>query len=275
MSEITRGVGRAELLKLKAFFPEDDLEWKTQMCRKARNGSYWVLVVPYMNRRAVMDRLDFVCGPENWKDNYASGPNGGVMCMLSIRVNGEWITKCDAAENTNIEAIKGGISDAFKRAATKWGIGRYLAQFPRMYAIIDENGNEYTYYKPKQGNRELVKYRNPPVPIEWLPSAEESEVVKGLRVEIEAVLDEIPRGKLSVEKSSWLEKKLQFGFTEGEARRTLAGLKEQLNQIKNPPPQGKKEGAKPPAGNEEGKKVSGGNPPENKGAGASAESQYI
>src|SRR5690606_17516766 len=30
------------------------------------------------------------------------------------------------AGNTDVEADKGGISDAFKRAAVKWGVGRYL-----------------------------------------------------------------------------------------------------------------------------------------------------
>lgn len=257
MTEINRGIGLTELSKLKAFFSEDDLEWRVQMCGKNNDNNYWVLLVPYMNRRAVMDRLDFVCSPENWKDDYVPGPDGGVMCRLSIRINGEWITKCDAAENTNIESIKGGISDALKRAASKWGIGRYLSQLPRMYAIIDKNGPEYTYYKPQQGNREHIKYRNPPVPVEWLPPVMENEVVKRLRVEIDAILKEIPGDTLSPKKSIWLEKKLQTGFTEGEARRTLAGLK----KLKNIPSQNKT--------------VEGTSPYNKQDGGNSAESEYI
>jgi hypothetical protein len=37
-----------------------------------------------------------------------------------------WISRCDGADDTNIEGAKGGLSDAFKRAAVKFGIGRYL-----------------------------------------------------------------------------------------------------------------------------------------------------
>ena len=37
-----------------------------------------------------------------------------------------WISKSDGADDSNIEGAKGGLSDAFKRAAVKFGIGRYL-----------------------------------------------------------------------------------------------------------------------------------------------------
>ena len=48
-----------------------------------------------------------------------------MICKLSVRISGEWVTKCDGADDTNIEGAKGGISDAFKRAAVKFGIFRY------------------------------------------------------------------------------------------------------------------------------------------------------
>lgn len=38
----------------------------------------------------------------------------------------EWLEKTDGAENTDYEPVKGGLSDAMKRAASQWGIGRYL-----------------------------------------------------------------------------------------------------------------------------------------------------
>ena len=82
-----------------------------------------------------MDRLDEVVGPENWKDEYAPGPDGGVICGLSLRIEDEWITKWDGAENTDFEAIKGGLSDAFKRAGYKWGIGRYLYRLESLGAL--------------------------------------------------------------------------------------------------------------------------------------------
>jgi len=85
-------------------------------------------MLEYIDARDVMDRLDKVIKPENWKDEYLPGPEGGILCKLSIMISGEWVSKSDVAENTNIAPVKGGCSDAFKRAAVKWGIARYLYQ---------------------------------------------------------------------------------------------------------------------------------------------------
>ena len=72
-----------------------------------------------------MHRLDKVLGPENWSDDYKS-IDGKTCCTLSLYIDGRWIAKSDGAGDTSIEGEKGGFSDSFKRAAVKWGIGRYL-----------------------------------------------------------------------------------------------------------------------------------------------------
>lgn len=110
---------------LKNPFKEKDLEWRPQSFYQSDRGNK-ALVLCYVTARAVMNRLDECVGAANWKDEYVHLPNG-VMCGLSISaVDGEWVTKWDGAEETNIESFKGGISSALKRAAVKWGIGRYL-----------------------------------------------------------------------------------------------------------------------------------------------------
>ena len=91
-----------------------------------------------------MDRLDEVLGPENWRDEYQPGPMGGLICGISLRVNGDWITKWDGAENTQFEEVKGGLSAAFKRAAVKWGIGRYLYKLPNVWVPCQANGRAVT-----------------------------------------------------------------------------------------------------------------------------------
>lgn len=80
----------------------------------------------YIDARMVMDRLDRVLGMSNWQNAFQfDGPR--TLCHLSIKLpSGEWITKVDGAGDTNIEGEKGGLSDAFKRAAVLFGIGRYL-----------------------------------------------------------------------------------------------------------------------------------------------------
>ena len=64
--------------------------------------------------------------------------DGRTVCELSLKINGVWITKTDGAGDTNIEGEKGGLSDAFKRAAVKFGVGRYLYYMPNAVNTFDD-----------------------------------------------------------------------------------------------------------------------------------------
>lgn len=91
------------------------------------------LALCYIDARSVMARLDEVVGPEGWQDSYRWEGNRTI-CRLAILVNGNWIAKEDGSGDSQVEAEKGGISGAFKRAAVKWGIGRYLYDVPEIWA---------------------------------------------------------------------------------------------------------------------------------------------
>lgn len=152
--------------KLAEPFKESDIEWRVQSCRNSDKGP-WARVLAYVTNRAIQNRLDEVCTPAGWQNEYKAAPCGGVMCGISILCNGEWITKWDGAENTDIEQVKGGLSDSMKRAAVQWGIGRYLYNLDADYAVISDKG-KYYHDDKKQG----VKFRwNPPKLPAWaLPS---------------------------------------------------------------------------------------------------------
>lgn len=123
--------------KLKAPFPAADVSWRIGQAGK--NGEkVWAKVLAYLDNRAIMQRLDEVCGPANWRNEYAKGPEGGVLCCIYIKIGDEWIGKWDGADNTDVEATKGGLSDAMKRAAVQWGIGRYLYDLGETWAQIVE-----------------------------------------------------------------------------------------------------------------------------------------
>jgi hypothetical protein len=84
----------------------------------------------YITARTAMNRLDDVLGPENWWDEYTPGENS-VMCRLTLRLpDGSTITKADAGGYAGMadsgDDDKSGFSDAFKRAAAKFGVARYL-----------------------------------------------------------------------------------------------------------------------------------------------------
>ena len=94
--------------------------------RKGGGNKY----LAYIDARDVMQRLDDVVGPENWQDTFRETSSGRVLAQLHIRIGDDWIIKTDGAGDTKVEGEKGAISDAFKRAAVKWGVGRYLYDLP-------------------------------------------------------------------------------------------------------------------------------------------------
>ena len=118
------------LKELAVPFPPEDIEWRVQRSNGERTSA---LAVPYVTNRAIMARLDEVCGPENWQNSYQEWRDKGILSGIGIRVENqqlsepsEWVWKYDGADATAIEATKGGFSSAMKRAGVPWGIGRYL-----------------------------------------------------------------------------------------------------------------------------------------------------
>lgn len=130
--------------QLAAEFPREDVHWRAQTL--TQDGSK-ALALAYIDARDVMDRLDEVCGPESWSDSYVETAKGRVICSIAIKTPDEgWVTKSDGAGDTDVEGDKGGMSDAFKRAAVKWGIGRYLYRLPNVWApceFRENNGKKH------------------------------------------------------------------------------------------------------------------------------------
>jgi hypothetical protein len=160
-----------DLSKLKDCFEPNDIEWRLQQCGKGSNGKIWGMALAYVTNRAIMNRLDEVCGPENWKNEFKAAPDGGILCGISIKVGDEWVTKWDGAENTDIEAVKGGLSGAMKRAAVQWGIGRYLYKLEESWINANENGA----YRGKTKDGTTFRWDAPTLPAWALPKGSKSE----------------------------------------------------------------------------------------------------
>ena len=161
-----------DLSKLKDCFEPNDIEWRLQQCGKGSNGKIWGMALAYVTNRAIMNRLDEVCGPENWKNEFKAAPDGGILCGISIKVGDEWVTKWDGAENTDIEAVKGGLSGAMKRAAVQWGIGRYLYKLGESWINSNENGA----YRGKTKDGTIFKWDAPALPAWALPNGLKPEI---------------------------------------------------------------------------------------------------
>ena len=158
-----------DLSQLDVPFSPDDIEWRIQSSGM-HNGKPWARVLAYVTNRAIMERLDQVVGRINWRNEFAPGPHGGVVCGISIRVDEEWITKWDGADNTDIESVKGGLSNAMKRAAVQWGIGRYLYRLEEGFAQTStekQTGPQWYHAKTKDGT---FWWCPPALPSSALPS---------------------------------------------------------------------------------------------------------
>ncbi len=132
----------AQKAQLEYPFPVEDIEFRVLRTNKAKTEGY---IAAYVDSRAIQRRLDKVVGWENWQNFFEvtqSSPNGEptFVCKLSIysTEKGEWLTKSNGAGTTDIEPIKGGLSSAFKRAASMWGIGRYLYDMKDIKCPIDQ-----------------------------------------------------------------------------------------------------------------------------------------
>lgn len=131
-----------DLQKLSDPFPHSAIHWRVQGKAFERAGKHSAMALAYIDARDVMDRLDEVCGPGGWQSEFTETARGRVICRLGINIEGGWVWKSDGAGDTDVEGEKGGISDALKRAAVSWGVGRYLYRLdsPWVPCEVSEKG---------------------------------------------------------------------------------------------------------------------------------------
>lgn len=137
-----------DLSLLSAPFRGTQISWRVGATTKDKSKG---LPLAYIDARDVMERLDEACGPANWQVKYSHAEKR-VICEISIRVGEEWITKSNGAGDTDVEADKGAISDAFKRAAVLWGIGRYLYSLKANWVEIKPQGRSYVLTDRAKGD---------------------------------------------------------------------------------------------------------------------------
>jgi hypothetical protein len=105
--------------RLFAPFEPDEIRQRQQAGR----------TLDYVTARTVANRLDEVLSPLGWKVEYREVKNG-IICKLSICIDGEWYAKEDAGGYASLsdqgDNVKAAFSDALKRAAAMWGVGRHL-----------------------------------------------------------------------------------------------------------------------------------------------------
>lgn len=144
---------RELLSRLAAPFAAEDLEWRLQIAYEDRMQG---IAVPYVTNRAIQNRLDDVMGPDRWHNEFkpwhSTGKRESQLCGISLYFEERgWITKWDGAEDSDIEPIKGGLSDSMKRAANQWGIGRVLYSMDTVWVNVEKKGKSFIIKPTERG----------------------------------------------------------------------------------------------------------------------------
>lgn len=124
---------------LRAPFTPEQVSWRVGATNADKTRG---LALAYIDARVVYDRLDAVCGPGGWQCRYPHA-EAKTVCEIGILVANEWIWKANGAGDSQQEAEKGALSDALKRAAVAWGIGRYLYDLASPWVEIEQRGKSY------------------------------------------------------------------------------------------------------------------------------------
>lgn len=136
--------------RLAAPFAPGEIQWRAIVV-KGRSA----LAAPYVDVRAVQRRLEEVLGIDGWQDTYQAVAHGCIECTLRIRIGDQWTWRTDvgapisrrrrswwerllaAVEPDDENAVKSAYSDALKRAAVKFGVGRDLDKMLKVWVAFD------------------------------------------------------------------------------------------------------------------------------------------
>jgi hypothetical protein len=211
---------------LAAPFEPGEVKWKAQVVSGNR-----ALAVAFVDARVIQDRLDDVLGVMGWQDSYECLPDGAVVCRLRIRLGDEWITKMDVGGQSEQpdegDRRKAAFSDALKRAAVKFGIGRYLYRLDPQWVDYDPQKKRIT------GTPRLPAEALPPAPSAPLPEKPrraEKRPARGAAAPVEQAPRETKGSKAAPANGAELQRRLR-DYDERLAKQGLCRLGELVQHV--------------------------------------------
>jgi hypothetical protein len=135
MSNLNREI----LAQLSKPFPPEIIQFRPGATTQDKTRA---LAIAYADTRAYLDRLDETLGAD-WSDHYEVSLDGQrVVCHLTIY----GVTRCDVGEEvaTDKNTTTSAAAQAFKRAAAKFGLGRYIYHLPQIWVDYDKQKSRFT-----------------------------------------------------------------------------------------------------------------------------------
>jgi len=137
--------------ELEVPFPPDQVRWRvTNTTNDKKRGQ----IMPYADPRAYTDRLNALFSPQGWTRDYKIETmnnitrvkkgeaivSGKVLVTCTVTIIGLWShsgTGEDWADDDN--GMTSADAQAFKRACSCFGLGRYFYDFPVFWVDLDQN----------------------------------------------------------------------------------------------------------------------------------------
>lgn len=141
--------------QLSSPFDPSEVDWRVGSVTKKDTPNPEGMALAYIDARTVMDRLDTVCGPAGWQCKYVM-EGAKTVCEIGIKCGDEWVWKADGAGDSDVEAEKGALSDAFKRAAVRWGVGRYLYNLKSPWVAVKPFGKSFVIAREAQSQLDAL-----------------------------------------------------------------------------------------------------------------------
>lgn len=191
-------VNWTELLeRLAEPFPADAVQWRAGATSRDRKRAQ---ALPYADPRLYEDRLNSVC-PGDWQVIFRPWGENRLICELTIH----GVTRASTGEFDDSDRVSQGPTaeaQAFKRACSKFGLGRYLYDIDIHWVDYDEE------------KRRLLEF--PALPARYLPQ---------LSVPAADDSDSEDAEQLSPERAAAMERELEkLGVERAEHRTFVAAV---------------------------------------------------
>lgn len=144
--------------KLAAPIPTSEIEWRQDGKPILRDGKYFARFVAYINAQFVRQRLDLVC-PGEWDLTLELLPPPAASAEEEAEVTFKARLQILGVIRESIGTgrdYKTADSDAFKRAAVRFGIGHELYDYEQNWVQVDGDGK---YPKPVEDPNEAYARR--------------------------------------------------------------------------------------------------------------------
>ena len=140
------------LSELEVPFSPDQVQWRVTVTANDRKRGQ---IVPYAEHRAYTDRLNALLSPQGWTREYRvetmgnitrirkgeSILSGKVFVTCTVTICGLWShSGTGEAWADDDNGMTSADAQAFKRACSCFGLGRYFYDFPAIWVDLDQKG---------------------------------------------------------------------------------------------------------------------------------------